>query len=463
MSGVSPLMKPARKRVVIIGGGFAGIAAAKALANSEVDVTIVDRTNHFLFQPLLYQVATATLAPSDIAVPIRWLMRKHRGTTVLMDDVVAVELESRVVRLASGRELRYDFLIVGTGARHAYFGRDEWEASAPGLKTLDDATRIRERLLRAFERAEWTDDPDERAACLTIAIVGGGPTGVELAGIIPDITRHAIARDFRHADTRSTRVVLIEAGPRILTAFPEALANQAQRDLEELGVEVRTNTRVTGIEEGAVVLGDERLEARTIIWAAGNTASPLVRMLGAPVDRAGRVLVEADLSLPGRPEVFVAGDAAAVTWKDGWVPGVAPAANQMGRHAARNILRGLRRQERRPFRYLNKGNLATIGRYRAIADFGRRIEFSGRPAWWLWLLVHIMYLAGFRNRVAVLVGWAYAYFTYERGVRLILGRTPGPVAGSPRPAPLESVPGQSPPAARAEAAAARAEPVKPRW
>ena len=453
-------MSSTRRRVVILGGGFAGLAAAKTLANTEVDVTIVDRTNHFLFQPLLYQVATATLAPSDIAVPIRWITRKHRGTDVLMDDVVAVELDARVVRLASGRELAYDFLVVATGARHAYFGRDEWEANAPGLKTLEDATRIRERLLRAFEEAEWSEDPATRAACLTIAVVGGGPTGVELAGIIPDIARRAISRDFRHVDTRQTRVVLVEAGPRLLTAFPEELARRAQTDLEELGVEVRTNTRVTDVEDGAVILGDVRLEARTIIWAAGNNASPLVRMLGAPVDRAGRVIVEGDLSIPGRPEVFVVGDASAAKWNDDWVPGVAPAANQMGGHAARNILRTLRRQERRSFRYLNKGNLATIGRYRAVADFGRRIEFSGRPAWWLWLLVHIMYLAGFRNRVAVLIGWAYAYFTYERGVRLILGRSRDGVV---RPAPLATVPGQSPPARSAEAAAARAEPVKPRW
>ena len=451
-----------RKHVLIIGSGFAGLAAARVLANTEVDVTIVDRTNHFLFQPLLYQVATATLAPSDIAVPIRWLARKHRGTTVLMGDVTTVELDARRVRLADGKVLGYDFLVVATGARHAYFGHDEWEASAPGLKTLDDATRIRERLLGAFEEAEASDDPAVREACLTIAIVGGGPTGVELAGIIPDIARRAIARDFRRIDTRRTRVVLVEAGPRLLTAFPDGLARQAQRDLEEVGVEVRTGTRVTGVEEGVVTLGDERLPARTIIWAAGNTASPLVRMLGAPVDRAGRVEVEADLSIPGRPEVFVVGDAAAARWKDGWVPGVAPAANQMGRHAATTILRTLRRQARRPFRYLDKGNLATIGRHRAIADFGHRIQFSGRPAWWLWLLIHIMYLAGFRNRVAVLVGWAYAYFTYERGVRLILGRTRDGV-GAARPAPVEPVPGQSPPAERAAAAAARAEPLAPRW
>ena len=418
-------MTTRRTQVVIIGGGFGGVAAAKVLANTEVDVTLVDRTNHFLFQPLLYQVATATLAPSDIAVPIRWLTRRHRRTAVLMGEVTAVDAAARLVRLADGRTLPYDFLIVATGARHAYFGHDAWEASAPGLKTLEDATRIRERLLRAFEEAEWSDDAAQREACLTVAIVGGGPTGVELAGIIPDITRHAIARDFRRIDTRRTRVVLVEAGPRLLTAFPDALAQQARADLEELGVEVRTDTRVTGIEEGAVLLGGERLRARTIIWAAGNTASPLVRLLGAPVDRAGRVVVEPDLSVPGHPELFVAGDAAAARWGDGLVPGVAPAANQMGAHAARTILRTLRRQARRPFRYRNKGNLATIGRYRAVADFGHRVEFSGRPAWWLWLLVHIMYLAGFRNRVAVLIGWAYAYFTYERGVRLILGRPAG--------------------------------------
>ena len=417
-------MTSPRQKVLILGAGFSGISAARALRNAEVDVTIVDRTNHHVFQPLLYQVATATLAPSDIAVPIRWLTRHDRATEVLLGEVTAIDVERRAVRVAElGRELSYDFLILATGARHAYFGHEAWEPLAPGLKSLDDAALIRQRILMAFEEAERSDDAALRAACLTIVIVGGGPTGVELAGILPDITRHALPRDFRRIDTRAARIILAEAGPRILTAFPDGLARQAHDDLVELGVDVRTGTPVTRIEAGAVWLGDERIETRTVIWAAGNAASPLTGQLPGGRDRAGRVLVEPDLSLPGHPEVFVAGDAAAVRQGEQWVPAVAPAANQMGAHAARTILRTIRRQERRPFRYRDKGNLATIGRHRAIADFGR-LRLSGRLAWWFWLFVHILYLAGFRNRLSVLVEWGYAYFTYQRGSRLILGRPP---------------------------------------
>ena len=418
-------MTVTRPKVLILGGGFAGVAAARVLRNTEVDVTIVDRTNHLVFQPLLYQVATATLAPSDIAVPIRWLTRNDRGTTVVMGEVSAIDVERRVVRVEEmERELSYDFLILATGARHSYFGRDEWEPAAPGLKSLDDARDIRQRVLTALEVAERTDDEAEREAALTFVIVGGGPTGVELAGILPEVAR-GIRREFRRADVARVRVILVEAGPRLLTAFPEPMAAVAHTDLEELGVTVRTRAAVTRVEEGAVWLGEERVAARTIIWAAGNAASPLASQLQAPNDRAGRVLVEPDLSMPGRPEVFVVGDSAAIRWTgDTLVPAVAPAANQMGAHAARQILRTLRNQDRRPFRYRNKGNLATIGRNRAIADFGH-VRFTGRPAWWLWLFVHILYLAGFRNRLSVLVEWGYAYFTYQRGSRLILGRGRG--------------------------------------
>ena len=415
-----------RKHVLIIGGGFGGVAAARRLANSEVDVTVVDRTNHHVFQPLLYQVATATLAPSDIAVPIRWLTRKHARTEVLLGEVTGIDVERRVARIDElERDVPYDFLILASGARHSYFGHDDWEHYAPGLKSLDDARDIRQRLLMAFEEAERSEDDAERAACLTIVVIGGGPTGVELAGIIPDITHHAFPHDFRHIDTTRTRVVLVEAGPRLLAAFPGDLARRAHRDLEELGVEVRTGTMVTRVEDGVVHLGDERIAARTVLWAAGNAASPLARMLGVPVDRAGRVIVEPDLSIPGHPEVFVAGDAAASEQADGTLaPAVAPTANPMGAHAADQILRTLRHQERRPFRFRNKGNLATIGRYKAIADFGR-LRLTGRLAWWFWLFVHILYLAGFRNRLSVLVEWGYAYFTYERGSRLIIGRGRG--------------------------------------
>ena len=414
-----------RPRVVILGGGFAGLSAAKALGRADVDVTLVDRSNHHVFQPLLYQVATASLAPSDIAVPIRWVLRSRRNVTVVMEEVEAIDPARRVVVCtvpggSGGRhELPYDYLIVATGARHSYFGHDEWEAAAPGLKSLEDALVVRNHFLAAFERAERTDDPARRRVEQTIVIVGGGPTGVELAGIIPSIAREALYRDFRRIDTRETRVVLVEGGPRLLPAFPESLADRAQRDLEEFGVEVRLGANVTAVEPGAVRIGEERIEAGTIFWAAGNAASPVVRSLGAPLDRAGRVLVESDLSVPGHPEIFVAGDLAAVSRSgNDFVPAVAPAANQEGTHAARNVRRLLRGEPTTPFRYFNKGNLATIGRHRAIADFGR-LRLSGPLAWWIWLFVHILYLVGFRNRLTVLIQWAYAYFTYQRGARLI--------------------------------------------
>lgn len=413
-----------RPKVVIVGGGFAGIAAARVFKRAEVDVVLIDRTNHHVFQPLLYQVATATLASSDIAVPIRWILRKEENVRVLMGEVTGIDVAGRTVTIDNGAGTEsYDFLIVASGARHAYFGHDEWEALAPGLKSLDDALTIRNRFLRAFEAAERCNDSAEREALQTIVIVGGGPTGVELAGIMATIARDVLYDNFRRIDTRRTRVLLIEGGARILPAFPENLSADALHDVEELGIEVRLNSVVTRIDEGAVCVGEERIPTRTVFWAAGNAASPLGRMLGVAVDKAGRVVVEPDLSIPGHPEVFVVGDLAQVLRESGTlVPGVAPAANQEGAWAAKNVLRTLRHQERTPFRYFNKGDLATIGRHRAIADFGV-IDFTGVPAWLLWLFVHIMYLVGFRNRLTVLIQWAWAYFAYQRGSRLIVGKS----------------------------------------
>ena len=410
----------ARPRVVIVGGGFAGLSAAKALAGAPVDVTLLDRANHHTFQPLLYQVATAVLAPSEIASPIRWLLRRQRNVTVLLAAVNRVDVTRRVVIADGGTmEMPYDYLILATGARHAYFSHPEWEALAPGLKSLEDAREMRRRFLLAFEEAEKCDDAGERESWLTFVIVGGGPTGVELAGILPEVARHGIARDFRRIDTRRTRVILLEGGPRVLPSFAEWISERARRDLTELGVEVRTGALVTRIEPDAVYVGDERIACRTVFWAAGNAASPLAKSLGAPLDRVGRVMVRPDLSVPEHPEIFVAGDIAAVMRDDGTlVPGVAPAANQEGRAAAQNLLRTLGGEPRKPFRYHDKGNLATIGRHRAVAQFGK-LGVSGYLAWWLWLIVHILYLAGFRNRLVVLVEWGYAYVTYHRGARVI--------------------------------------------
>ena len=409
-----------RPRIVIIGGGFGGLSAAKALRKADVDVLLIDRTNHHLFQPLLYQVATASLSPSDITAPIRWILRRQKNVTVLLAEVTDIDVDRKVVVIDTpSREIPYDYLIVASGSRHAYFSHDEWEPIAPGLKAIEDAEEIRRRFLVAFERAEKSLDPREREACMTFVIVGGGPTGAELSGVFPEVARKAMHSDFRNIDTRKTRVILVEAGPRILPSFPEELARVAHRDLEELGVEVRTNSVVTRIEPGTVCIGDERIAAETVFWAAGNVASYLGKALGVPLDRAGRVMVNDDLSIPGHSEVFVVGDLALVVREDGTpVPGVCPAANQEGTAAAKNILHMLRRQPVRKFRYRNKGDLATIGRSRAIADFGR-VRLTGRIAWLLWLFVHIMYLVGFRNRLSVFIQWGYSYFTYQRGVRLI--------------------------------------------
>lgn len=417
---VPPATAPRRPHVVILGGGFGGLYAARALRTARVDVTVIDRTNHHLFQPLLYQVATAVLAPTDITSPIRHLLRKQSNTDVLMAEVRAIDPVERVIAIDDGRRIAYDFLIVATGSRHSYFGHDEWERHAPGLKSIDDAREIRRRFLLAFERAEASQSVDEQRALLTFVIVGGGPTGVELAGIMPEVTKHGLVRDFRHIDTRDASIILIEGGPRLLPSYPEELSARAKRDLEELGVDVRTNTQVTNIEPGAVFTGAERIATSTVVWAAGNTASPVARSLGVPLDRAGRVLVESDLSIPGHPEVFVVGDLAMCPPQANGklVPGVAPAAMQGGRRAASNIKRLVAGERTQPFRYENKGDLATIGRHKAVGDLGF-VRITGRVAWWFWLLLHIMYLAGFRNRLSVLVEWGYSYFTYQRGSRLL--------------------------------------------
>ena len=411
-----------RPQVVIIGGGFGGLTAARTLRHAPVDVTLIDRNNHHTFQPLLYQVATATLNPSDITAPIRHVLRSQRNATVLLAEVERIDVGQRTLTIDEGdgraRDITYDYLVVAAGARHAYFGHDAWEPDAPGLKTIDDALEIRRRFLLALERAELTDDADERAAYMTIVVVGGGATGVELAGLMPDVLR-GVRRDFRRIDPSRARIILIEGGPRLLSAFPEEISNRALADLRELGVDVRLDSVVTRIDANRACVGDDCIPTRNVFWAAGNAASPLGRFLDAPLDRAGRVQVNADLSVPGHPEVFVVGDLATLTDVRGVrVPWVAPAANQEGKRAAENIRLLLAGKETVKFRYFNKGDLATIGRYRAVADFGS-FRVAGWLAWWFWLFVHIMYLVGFRNRVSVLIQWAYSYFTYQRGVRLI--------------------------------------------
>jgi NADH:ubiquinone reductase (H+-translocating) len=414
-----------RPHVVIIGGGFAGLTAARSLAKAAVRITLIDRTNHHLFQPLLYQVATAVLNPADITVPIRWMLRQQANVTVIMAEVDGINVATNSLTLDAGTStVDWDYLLVASGARHAYFGHPEWESNAPGLKSIEDALEMRRRFLLSFEAAERASAAGERDALLTFVIVGGGPTGVELAGMIPEITKKAMKGDFRRIDPSSARVILLEGGGRLLTAFPEPLSARALRDLQDLGVEVRLNTVVTDVDDDGVTLaGGERILAHTVFWGAGNQASPLAAQLGVPLDRAGRVIVEADLSVPGHDNVFAAGDIAAVTMPDGRaVPAVAPAANQMGEHVARGILNDLAKRSRTPFAYFNKGDLATIGRHRAVAAIGR-VRMQGNLAWLAWLFVHILYLAGFRNRITVFVQWAYQYFTYQRGVRLITGTT----------------------------------------
>jgi NADH:ubiquinone reductase (H+-translocating) len=408
-----------RKKVVVIGGGFAGLWAVRRLAKAPVEITLVDRSNHHLFQPLLYQVATAGLAAPSIAAPLRHMLRRQENVTVLMGEVQRIEADARQVRLAD-RSIDYDYLLVASGATHAYFGKDQWAPNAPGLKTLDDAFLIRRRVLSAFERAEGAASDAERDAWLTFAVIGAGPTGVELAGTLAEIARHTLVRDFRHIDPRKARVLLIEAGPRVLAAFSEKLSGKARAQLVKLGVDVRTGTPVTNLGDRFVEIGSERVATRTILWAAGVAASPLGKQLGAETDRAGRVLVAPDLSLPSRPEIFVAGDLTSIMQDGKPVPGVAPAAKQMGAHAANGILARIAGTPSKPFHYTDFGALATIGRHSAIAQLPKG-SFSGALAWWFWLLLHIYFLIGFRSRLIVLINWAWAYFTYARGARIILG------------------------------------------
>ncbi len=416
-------MNRQQTRVVIIGGGFGGLKAAQALRHAPVRVILIDRHNHHLFQPLLYQVATAALAPSDIASPIRRILRGQRNVEVVLANVRSIAVDERKVVLAEGDPIAYDYLIVATGATHSYFGHPEWERDAPGLKSITDALDIRRRVLYAFEAAEREVDPTLRRAWLTFVIVGAGPTGVELAGALGEIARHALAKDFRHIDPTQAHVILLEGSPRVLPSYVPSLSEKARMQLAGLGVDVRTGTIVTAIDAGGVGIGTERIAARTVLWAAGVAASPLARTLDVPLDRAGRVQVEPDLTIPGHPEVFVIGDLASVIQDGAPVPGVAPAALQEAEHTARNIERALRGDPLLPFHYHDKGSLATIGRGRGIAQIGR-FQLWGWIAWLTWLFVHILFLIGFRNRFAVLFSWAWSYVTYDRGARLITGPLP---------------------------------------
>jgi NADH dehydrogenase len=416
------LAKP-KPRVVILGAGFGGLNAALALRKAPVEVTVVDRRNYHLFQPLLYQVATAGLSPNQIATPIRHILSRQANASVLMEKVADIDLAKREVVTASCR-IGFDYLIVATGARHAYFGHDEWETAAPGLKKIDEATDIRRRLLIAFEKAEVTRDEEERRRLLTFAVVGAGPTGVEMAGAVAELARKTLVSDFRNIDPASAHVVLIEAGPRVLPSFPETLSASAEGQLRRLGVEVVKSDAVTHCGGAGLTLASGRqIAAATVVWSAGVMASPAARWLKAPADRAGRVSVGADLRLPGHDGIFVIGDTAAVTDANGrCVPGVAPAAKQMGRHAAKAIAAALAGRDVAPFAYRDYGNLATIGRSAAVADFGR-LRLSGLPAWLLWSIVHVGFLIGFRNRFTVMLDWAWSYVTYGRGARLITGST----------------------------------------
>jgi NADH dehydrogenase len=418
--------------VVVIGGGFAGLAAARTLGGRDVRVTLLDRRNHHVFQPLLYQVATAGLSSPEVAAPLRRILRRHANITVLLADVVRIDPDARRVVLTDG-EVGYDHLILATGVTHSYFGHADWERHAPGLKSLEDALVIRRRTLLAYENAERERETSRRADWLTFVVIGAGPTGVELAGTLIEIARYTLRHEFRHMDPAEARVILLEGLDRVLPAYPPDLSAKAQRQLEQLGVEVRTSSLVTGVDAEGVTLGAERLRARTVLWAAGVAASPLGRSLGAPVDRVGRVRIENDLSVPGRPEVFVTGDLAAFEQDGRPVPGVAPAAMQMGAHAARNVLRRVAGQPSRPFRYVDKGSLATIGRRAAVAVIGR-VKLWGFPAWLAWLGIHIFFLIGFRNRLVVMFEWALAYFTHQRNARLILDLRRDETSGDARSA-----------------------------
>ncbi|HWX56039.1 MAG TPA: NAD(P)/FAD-dependent oxidoreductase [Verrucomicrobiae bacterium] len=427
-------------RIVILGAGFAGLNAAKSLAGTQAQITVVDRKNHHVFQPLLYQVALAVLSPAEIASPVRTVMRGASNVDVLLGDATGFDLANRIVRI-DDLELAYDYLIVAAGATHAYFGHPEWEQIAPGLKTIEDALEIRRRVLLAFEMAEREALAKGRQMDLNFVVIGAGPTGVELAGSISDISKRYMAHDFRAIDPKRARIILLEGGPRVLPAYPNDLSASAEKQLRQLGVEVRTNAMVTSLEPGCVTIGKdasaEKLPATVVLWGAGVSASPLGKMLGAPLDRAGRVLVEPDLTIPGHPEIFVIGDLAAVKMKDGadgkeaqFVPGVAPAAIQMGKFAARQIKRSLKGKPHQPFHYLDKGSLATIGRSKAVADLGK-LHFSGYFAWLAWLFIHLMFLIGFRNRILVFLEWTWAYITYSQGARLITGETRPPQIPTP--------------------------------
>ncbi len=409
-------------RIVIVGGGFGGLYAARELRNARVAITLIDRKNHHTFQPLLYQVATAGLSPGEIAAPIRWILRYQDNAEVLLGEVTGFDLDRRVVKLADD-EIPYDYLIVAAGVRHGYFGHPEWEALAPGLKTIEDALEIRRRIFLAFELAERDAARTGGGQDLNFVVVGGGPTGVELAGTLAEIARHVLANEFHTIDPKRTKILLVEGGPRILPAYSEALSKSAERQLAKLGVEVKTSTVVTGLEPGIVRFGDTVMPAAVTLWAAGVAASPLGKLLGTPTDRAGRVQIHADLSLPSHKEVFVIGDLAALADADGApLPGVAPVAIQQGGAAAKNIIRLVAGQPTQPFQYHDKGSMATIGRASAIAHIGK-LELSGFPAWLAWLFVHILFLIGFRNRLMVMIQWAWSYITFERGARLITGDT----------------------------------------
>jgi NADH dehydrogenase len=421
-----------KPQVLIVGAGFAGLYTARGLADAPVAITVVDRQNHHLFQPMLYQVATAALASNDIASPIRSILSRQRNVDVLMGEVAVIQTGERRVLMSDGSSLKYDYLILATGARHSYFGHDEWEALAPGLKSLEDAEEIRRRVLLSFERAERESDPVKRHAHLTFLVVGGGPTGVEVAGALAEIRRYALRKDFRHIDPREATVMLLEGGRRILPSYPPQLSERGKYELRRLGVEVREETMVTDIRPGYVVAGGWTIPTQTVVWAAGNVASPLTRTLGAPLDQSGRVIVEPDCTIPGHPEVFVLGDATAFNdERIGLLPGICPVAIQMGQYAARTIRGDLAQRPRRPFTYWDKGQLAVIGRGHAVADIWR-LRFSGFFAWLVWIFVHIFFLIGFRNRVMVMLEWAWAYFTYQRGARLITW----PWQSGPRRRPL---------------------------
>ncbi|MGH8093633.1 MAG: NAD(P)/FAD-dependent oxidoreductase [Chthoniobacterales bacterium] len=409
---------PSAPQVVIIGAGFGGLEAAKHLGNQPVRVTVVDRTNYHLFQPLLYQVATAALSPADIAAPVRGVLGKYENLEVILAEVQSIDVATRTIRTAE-HEMRYDYLILATGARHSYFGHEEWEKLAPGLKSLEDAIEIRRRILMAFEFAEKTTDAEARAAAMNFVIIGGGPTGVEMAGAIAEIARETLAKDFRHIDPSTARVILVESEKRVLAAYPEDLSASALKQLQELGVEVITGTHAENLTENGVEVAGKFIPCRVKIWAAGNAASAVGKTLGVPVDRAGRVMVQDDLTIPGHPEVQVIGDLANFNSKDGKpLPGVSPVAIQEGRHAASNVLHMVAGAKPQRFYYWDKGSMATIGRNRAVADLNF-VHFSGFLAWLAWLFVHIIYLVGFRNRIAVLFQWGWAYLTFNKGARLI--------------------------------------------